>query len=268
LYALQESQDPSNTELLNLVESHLSPSASTALDALARTTTALNLPTPDSTLIAHTLIAHTATAQSLTNHLAHIEALHSALQAQHAALRQKLAALQNDPAFTTPPHLPRQTVELGRQAKGLRAKVKEAEERVGVLERAAGTGSGSGGGYGHARNRSISSHSRTLSNPMSSYPSSTASHHKAGSSSPFDGGVADAASSAQAIEEMLAQQEALESLRRRVEALEGKVEEFAGLPADREGARKEVGKLEVELDALRRKRDGLFGGLLEGGGRR
>ena len=73
------------------------------------------------------------------------------------------------------------------------------------------------------------------------------------------------AASAQAIEDMLAQQEALEALRRKVQALEAKVDEFAGLPADREGARKEVGRLEVELDEMRRRRDGLFGGLLDGG---
>lgn len=61
---------------------------------------------------------------------------------------------------------------------------------------------------------------------------------------------------------MLEQQAALDGLKDTVEALEKQLEVFAGLPADREAARKEVGKLEVELDALRRKRDELFGGLV------
>lgn len=85
-------------------------------------------------------------------------------------------------------------------------------------------------------------------------------------SSPF-GANADITVSAKAIEDMLLQQQALDALRRKVQALEAQVDEFAGLPADRKGARKEVGRLEVELDELRRKRDGLFGGLLEGGRR-
>ena len=68
--------------------------------------------------------------------------------------------------------------------------------------------------------------------------------------------------SAEAIGEMLDQQKALDELRERVEGLEGQVAEFAGLPADKEMARKEVAKLEVRLDEVRRKRDDLFEGLV------
>jgi HAUS augmin-like complex subunit 1 len=69
-------------------------------------------------------------------------------------------------------------------------------------------------------------------------------------------------SSAEAIADMLEQQTSLSALRQRVESLEKEVDEFAGLPADREAARKEVGKLEVELDNVRRRRDALFEGLV------
>jgi HAUS augmin-like complex subunit 1 len=68
--------------------------------------------------------------------------------------------------------------------------------------------------------------------------------------------------SAEAIGEMLEQQRALDELRERVEGLEREVGEFAGLPADREAARKEVGKAEVRLDEVRRRRDELFEGLV------
>ncbi|KAF2737931.1 hypothetical protein EJ04DRAFT_487101 [Polyplosphaeria fusca] len=68
--------------------------------------------------------------------------------------------------------------------------------------------------------------------------------------------------SAETIGEMLEQQKALDELRNRVEGLERQVDEFAGLSADTDAARKEVGKLEVELDGLRRKRDGLFEGMV------
>jgi HAUS augmin-like complex subunit 1 len=61
---------------------------------------------------------------------------------------------------------------------------------------------------------------------------------------------------------MLEQQKELDEVKARVESLEKQLEEFAGLPADKEAARKEVGKLEVELDSLRRKRDALFGDLV------
>ncbi|KAF1839664.1 hypothetical protein BDW02DRAFT_486498 [Decorospora gaudefroyi] len=69
--------------------------------------------------------------------------------------------------------------------------------------------------------------------------------------------------SPEAISEMLEQQKALNALREKVERLEREVDEFAGLPADREAARKEVGKLEVKLDELRRRRDELFEGLVK-----
>ncbi|KAF2827371.1 hypothetical protein CC86DRAFT_348776 [Ophiobolus disseminans] len=68
--------------------------------------------------------------------------------------------------------------------------------------------------------------------------------------------------SADAIGEMLEQQKALDEVREKVEGLEREVGEFAGLPADREAARKEVGKLEVRLDEVRRRRDELFEGLV------
>ena len=68
--------------------------------------------------------------------------------------------------------------------------------------------------------------------------------------------------SAEAIGEMLEQQKALDELRERVEGLESEVGGFAGLPADKEMARKEVGKLEVRLDEVRRRRDELFEGLV------
>lgn len=68
--------------------------------------------------------------------------------------------------------------------------------------------------------------------------------------------------SAEAIVEMLEQQKALDEIRARVEGLESEVAQFAGLPAEREAARKEVAKLEVRLDEVRRKRDELFEGLV------
>jgi HAUS augmin-like complex subunit 1 len=68
--------------------------------------------------------------------------------------------------------------------------------------------------------------------------------------------------SAEAIGEMLQQQKALDELRERVEAVEREVDEYEELPADREMARKEVGRLEVRLDEVRRRRDELFEGLV------
>jgi HAUS augmin-like complex subunit 1 len=70
--------------------------------------------------------------------------------------------------------------------------------------------------------------------------------------------------SADAIGEMLEQQKMLDELRETVEEVEREVDEFAGLPADISAARKEMGKLEVRCDEIRRKRDELFEGLVGG----
>ena len=64
--------------------------------------------------------------------------------------------------------------------------------------------------------------------------------------------------SAEAISEMLEQQKVLDALKRRIEDLETEVGGFGGLPADKDMAKKEVGKLEVQLDEVRRRRDELF----------
>lgn len=58
--------------------------------------------------------------------------------------------------------------------------------------------------------------------------------------------------SAEAIEEMLERAKGLADLEAEVEGLEAQVDAYKGLPADREAARKEVGRLEVELDAVLR----------------
>lgn len=193
------------------------------MHALASTTAILSTPNAKPETLAHTLINHTSTSQTLTNQLAHISTLQSYLERQHAALRTQLATLQTTPALSTPPTLPRQTTEHIRSTKHLRAKIREAEDKVSLLQTQT-----------QGRGRSTS----------------TASIRGA------------SASSASAIEDMLEQQRGLDELRERVERLERQVEEFAGLPAERESARKEVGKLEVELDGLRRRRDGLFEGMV------
>lgn len=68
--------------------------------------------------------------------------------------------------------------------------------------------------------------------------------------------------STEAIADMLDQQKMLDELQMQVEGLEDEVGEFAGLPAEREAARKEVAKLEIRLDEVRRRRDELFEGLV------
>lgn len=69
--------------------------------------------------------------------------------------------------------------------------------------------------------------------------------------------------SVEAIAQILEQQEKLDELRGRVEGLEREVKRYAGLPAEKDAARREVGRLEVELDGVRRRRDGLFEGLVD-----
>ena len=186
--------------------------------ALASTAVALDTASADPETIAHALIAHTSTSQTLTNNIAHVQALQQYLDRQHSLLRAQLHELQSNPAFSAPPSLQRQTTEQVRQTKHLRTKIREHEDRLSSLE--------------HAQARSAAT------------PASKS------------------VSSAEAIADMLEQQSALAALREKVEGLEKQVDEYAGLPADREAARKEVAKLEVELDNARRRRDALFEGLV------
>lgn len=216
-------QNEEDKKMLDTMTAYLSPAGLSSLHALAATAVGIEAVDARAETLAHVIMAHTRTVQNLGNQIAHIESLTAYLDAQHAQLRSQLSALQHDTAFQTPPNLPRQTSEMVRQTKHLRTKIREYEDRIAGLQ------------YGQGRARSMSSSAAR--------------------------GAAEA-SNARALEEMLEQQMELDRVRERVAGLEARVEEFAGLPADREGARKEVGKLEVELDGWRRKRDALFGGLV------
>jgi HAUS augmin-like complex subunit 1 len=210
-------QNEDDEHLLSRLKASLTPEGEQALNALASTVVALNIPTTNPETIAHTLIQHTTTSQTLSNQLSHIETLQNYFSKQQALLRAQLTALQTNPAFKAPSNLQRQTTEQTRQTKHLRTKIREHEDKLSSLQ---------------------SNQSRTMT-PGSKY-----------------------IGSAEAIGDMLEQQKALDELRDRVEVLEREVGEFAGLPADREAARKEVGKLEVRLDEVRRRRDELFEGLV------
>ncbi|KAF2814058.1 uncharacterized protein BDZ99DRAFT_230717 [Mytilinidion resinicola] len=59
-----------------------------------------------------------------------------------------------------------------------------------------------------------------------------------------------------------ARERELLELRARVVELEAQVQEFRGLPMEKEGARREVRRAEGELEALLRRRDGMFEGLV------
>jgi HAUS augmin-like complex subunit 1 len=65
------------------------------------------------------------------------------------------------------------------------------------------------------------------------------------------------------IEEIVRREGEILSLGERVERLEGQVDRFRGLPGDIQGARNEVVQVEKQLMDLKRRRDGLFEGLVE-----
>jgi len=69
--------------------------------------------------------------------------------------------------------------------------------------------------------------------------------------------------SAAGIMQLVEQEAALGELRARVEELEGQVRRFRGLPMEKEAARREVRRLEAEVETVRRRRDGLFEGLVD-----
>ncbi|RYN33074.1 hypothetical protein AA0113_g2109 [Alternaria arborescens] len=212
---VQRNED--DEQILSSLKASLTPEGEQALDALASTAVALNVPAANPETIAHALIQHTTASQSLTNQLAHIHTLQNYLDKQQTLLRTQLHELQTNPAFATPSSLQRQTTEQTRQVKHLRTKIREHEDKLSSLQ--------------SSQSRNMTPGSKNIG-------------------------------SAEAITDMLEQQKVLDELRERVEGLERQVAEFGGLPADKEAARKEVGKLEVRLDELRRSRDELFEGMV------
>ncbi|KAF2800813.1 hypothetical protein K505DRAFT_369987 [Melanomma pulvis-pyrius CBS 109.77] len=221
---------PSDVDIFATLTSSLTLAGTASLYALASTTLSLQASTPSPETLAHALIHHTSVSQTLSNQLAHIQTLQSYLEKQHTLLRTVLQDLQSNPAFAPPSTLQRQTADQVRQTKHLRTKIKECEDKLSSLQLA----------QTQTQNQGQRRNTLTSSN------------------TPKGADVG----SAEAIAQMLEQQQGLEELRTRVEALERDVREFGGLPADRESARKEVGRLEVEMDKVRRARDVLFEGLV------
>ncbi|KAL9591694.1 MAG: hypothetical protein Q9179_007465 [Wetmoreana sp. 5 TL-2023] len=66
------------------------------------------------------------------------------------------------------------------------------------------------------------------------------------------------------IPELKAEEREIRDLEARVSGLEGRVRGFEGLPPDKELALMEVEKMRKELEALARRRDLMFEGLIEG----
>lgn len=66
------------------------------------------------------------------------------------------------------------------------------------------------------------------------------------------------------IPELKAEEREIRDLEARVSGLEGRVRGFEGLPPDKEMALLEVEKMRKELEALARRRDAMFEGLVEG----
>ncbi|ORY15871.1 hypothetical protein BCR34DRAFT_584804 [Clohesyomyces aquaticus] len=213
---------PTDASLLSSLTTSLTPTGHTALQSLTSTALTLSVPTPTPETLAHALIASTALSQSLRTQIAHVHTLQQYLETQHSLLRTQLAELTSNPAFSTPPSLQRQTNEQVRQTKHLKGRIRECEDKILALS------------------------------------SGSTSAQRGGKGSTVDVGIA----SAESILQMLEQQKVVEELREKVERLEKEVSAFAGLPADREAARREVSRLEVDLDGVRRKRDGLFEGLV------
>ncbi|KAL8951689.1 MAG: hypothetical protein Q9222_002369 [Ikaeria aurantiellina] len=66
------------------------------------------------------------------------------------------------------------------------------------------------------------------------------------------------------IPELKAEEREIKDLEARVSGLEGRVRGFEGLPPDKELALVEVEKMRKELEALARRRDAMFEGLIDG----
>ncbi|KAF2500579.1 hypothetical protein BU16DRAFT_614310 [Lophium mytilinum] len=206
-------EHPTSTPLLSALLTHLPPTGTTSLTALATTSITLNTPSTAPETLAHALITHTTTSHSLTTTLLHLRTLHTTLSTQLSQLRSELQTLR-DAEYKPPAALPRQTADRTRVTKLLRAKQRESETQLASL-------------------------SRTV--PKS--------------------GETDVGSAA-GLAVLEERERGLLELWERVAELEAQVQGFKGLPMEKEGARREVRRVEGELEALKRRRDGMFEGLV------
>ncbi|KAJ9647192.1 hypothetical protein H2199_002179 [Coniosporium tulheliwenetii] len=203
----------SDAEILRALTTNLTPEGAQSLEALAGLTVALDASSPDPEALAHTLINIHTTSHRLSQHLTDLSTTTSYLSAEHANLLAQLDSITTNPAFTTPPTLPRETAAWTRQTKQLRAKVREYEDKLASLPSAA---------------------------PEAEQLSSAS------------------------IQRIAGMEEEVLGARERVLGLETRVQAFEGLPQDREKARGVVREKERELEGLKRRRDGLFEGLVGG----
>lgn len=219
-----------NGEIMQTIQQQLSPDASQHLQELAEASVHLNAADTQPTTLAHATIALTSLSATLAEQLAHVESLQSFVathESQLLATLEELRSMQASSAASA--NLPQQTQQLTAATKQLRSKLTEYTTRLAALQE-------NDGG-------------------ATPYSSAVASGGVARGRQEKKGTMLSTASL-----RMLNELEAeVESLVENMTTLEGEVEAYKGLPTDRNEARKVVRSLERETEALRRRRDDLFG---------
>ncbi|KAF1982065.1 hypothetical protein K402DRAFT_407971 [Aulographum hederae CBS 113979] len=102
------------------------------LESLSALSVAANAPSSSANAIAHAVVAQTTTFHTLSQHLAHLTALHSYLQNHIQGLRLLLSDVKGE-QFKPPRELPKQTADWTRNTKILKGKIREYEERLANL---------------------------------------------------------------------------------------------------------------------------------------
>ncbi|KAK3060893.1 hypothetical protein LTS18_007469 [Coniosporium uncinatum] len=230
--ALRELEDSAtkhadDTTIVAALTTNLPTEGKQHLDILAVSTIALDAPDSHPSTLAHSLVSHTMTAHTLSNHLAYLTTIQSHLQSRLQELRSLLNEVRSD-AFKPSRDLPRQTADWTRNTKILRAKIGEYTDRLASL----------------------------LGSDVYSSPSKSP-RKRAGT-------IEDRAPEGVDWEDIVRMEQSVLSLRKELEELVTRVERFHDLPPDKEDARKEVERKMRELERLRRQRDGLFEGLVDG----
>ncbi|KAI9845434.1 MAG: hypothetical protein M1837_004912 [Sclerophora amabilis] len=215
--------------LLAELESSLSCDGRQALEDIASLSVGLGTNSVDPEELGTQIITLTESLFTLSQHSQHVSSLQSAFETELEHLRRSLTEIESSPTLNPPPKTKTPTPDYPRLTKHLTAKLREYNDRLGAL--------------------GLTTPSTSTANlPTTSSSSSSA---RAAASITIPALKTHEAETAQQIAQ--------------VATLEARVAAFRGLPHAKRDAVREVENAGRELDRLRRERDGLFEGLVEGG---
>ncbi|KIW69016.1 hypothetical protein PV04_04920 [Phialophora macrospora] len=228
--------DDSATSLLSLLEDSLSVVGKQSLESLARSAVLLGCDSPSAsiheTLLARILDLSRQTSL-LEDHISSIETLTSDLQAQTTQTLHDLSAVRARTARLSNPEDP-------------------MDSRPSTPPHGSSIGPTTDYSYVHAQTLQHQRETKQLQLKSAEYKTRIEGlERQLSAAGPASSDVPSTAA-------LVSKQQVQSEKKSRIAALEARFKEFHGLPPDIVASRKEVNRLQAELDTLKRRRDELF----------